>query len=223
MALSTETPQAGWTAVDLVERFGAIPLGRIRHDPPPGAATEADVIAIHEREDRLYELVDGVLVEKTVGYLEAWLAARMIILLGSFVDRHRLGVVAGADGMMRLAPGLVRIPDVSFVAPRQLRGGRIPRTPIARLVPDLAIEVLSKGNTRKEMDRKLIDYFAAGARLVWYVDPEKQTVRAYTAPDRSRLHRLGQVLDGGDVVPGYRLPLRELFAEPGPPDDIPGR
>jgi hypothetical protein len=56
-----------WTAADLVEHFGPIPLYRIRHDPPPGAATEQDAIEIHDREDRLYELVEGVLVEKTMG------------------------------------------------------------------------------------------------------------------------------------------------------------
>ena len=70
------------------------------------------MIGIHDREDRLCELVDGVLLEKTVGTYESYLA----LLLGNFVDENNLGIVLGADGMMRLVPGLVRIPNVSFIS-----------------------------------------------------------------------------------------------------------
>jgi hypothetical protein len=89
------------TVADLLERFGPLPIGRIRTNPPPGAATEQDVIDIEAQESRLYELVDGILVEKTVGIYESYLAARLIHLLAGFVERHRLGIVVGADGMMR--------------------------------------------------------------------------------------------------------------------------
>ncbi len=88
------------------------------------------------------------------------------------------------DGMVRLNPGLIRIPDVSFISADRLPGRRMPREAICPIIPDLAIEVLSKSNTRKEMDEKLADYFAAGVRLVWYIDPDTQTARAFTA-DRS--------------------------------------
>jgi Uma2 family endonuclease len=73
--------------------------------------------------------------------------------------------------------------------------------------------VLSKGNTRKEMARKLDEYFRVGARLVWYVDPQKRTVRVYTARDRSVLLHEDQTLDGGDVLPGFSLSIRDWFAE----------
>jgi Uma2 family endonuclease len=116
MAHATEPAVGSWTAADLVEHFGAVFLHRIRHDPPPGSATERDVIEIHNREDRLYELVDGVLLEKTVGTYESYLAMLLGQLLGVYVRQNDLGIVLGADGMMRLAPGLVRIPDVSFVS-----------------------------------------------------------------------------------------------------------
>jgi len=214
MAHATEPGTGTWTAADLVERFGPIPLWRIRLDPPPGMATEQDVIEIHDREDRLYELVDGILVEKTVGTYEAYLALLLGRLLGNFVADRKLGIVLGADGMMRLAPELVRIPDVSFISWDRLPGRKIPRTAVANLAPDLAVEVISKGNTQQEMDRKLVDYFTAGVRLVWYVYPVAREVRVYTAPDRFTVLQQDQTLDGGELLPGFRLVLRDFFAEP---------
>jgi Uma2 family endonuclease len=216
MAPTAEPLTGTWTAVDLAARFGPIPLCRIRSNPPPGTAREEDVIEIHDHEDRLYELVDGVLVEKTVGTYEAYLALFLGSLLRNYVAEHHLGIVLGADGMMRLAPGLVRIPDVSFISWDRLPGRTVPRTAIAELAPDLAVEVVSRSNTAKEMDRKLADYFAAGVRLVWYVYPTARQVAVYSARDQHVLVREEESLTGGDVLPGFRLSLRELFAEPGP-------
>src|SRR5262245_18645583 len=104
------------TVGDILERIGEVAPRRIRLQPPPGQATERDVRIIHERTGRLYELVDGILVEKIMAYLESSLAMRLGRLLGNFVEANDLGNVAGADGAMRLMPGLVRIPDVSFVS-----------------------------------------------------------------------------------------------------------
>lgn len=216
MAHAAQPAVGTWTAADLLQRFGAVPLHRLRHDPPPGTATERDVAEIHHREDRLYELVDGILLEKTVGTYESYLAGVLTHLLWAFVKAKDSGIVLGADGMMRLAPGLVRIPDVSFISWERLPGRRIPRDPIADLVPDLAVEVISKHNTPEEMDRKLDDYFAAGVRRVWYVDhaPRRQ-VRVYTARERFTVITEAQTLDGGDLLPGFKLELKAFFAEPG--------
>ncbi|HUT09091.1 MAG TPA: Uma2 family endonuclease [Thermoguttaceae bacterium] len=215
MAHVSELTVDGWTAADLASRFGAIPLCRIRHDPPPGSASEGDVVEIHDREDRLYELVDGVLVEKTVGTYESYLAGFLLQILGNYVRENDLGIMLGADGMMRLAPGLVRIPDVSFVSWERLPKRKIPRDPIADLAPDLAVEVISKSNTPQEMQRKLADYFAAAVRGVWYVYPAAREVHVYTAADRRTVLTEPQTLDGGDVLPGFSLSLESLFAEPG--------
>ena len=97
---------------EAVRGCGGVPRQRIRLVPYP--ATEADVDAIRRREGRRYELIDGILSEKDKGFQEGFLAAVLVRLIGNFVDAHNLGAVNGADGMMRLAPGLVRIPDVSF-------------------------------------------------------------------------------------------------------------
>ena len=179
-----------------------------------GTATEQDVIDIEAQESRLCELVDGVLVEKTVGYLRiASRRSQLIFFLAGFVRQHRLGVVTAPDGMMRLAAGLVRIPDVSFISWERLPGRRVPHVPIADLAPDLAVEVISPSNTAREMERKLQEYLAAGVRLVWYVYPEPQEVHVYTA-ERHDVLTIEQELSGGDVLPGFALPLRQLFEEP---------
>ncbi len=214
--IQTQLPeQIGWTAADIVERFGPIPIWRIRRDPPPGEATEDDVVEIHDREKRCCELIDGVLVEKTVGAYESQLGILIGSILVNFVRPNHLGIVLGADGMMRLAPGLIRIPDVSFVALGRLPDGKVPRTAFIEDGPDLAVEVISPSNTKREMDQKLADYFAAGVRLVWYVYPQPREVHVYTSPSDCTVLGEQDTLDGQDVLPGFELKLVDLFSEPG--------
>ena len=196
--------------LDLLYQLGDIPASRVRLQPAPGTATEADVVTVHDRENRLCELVDGVLVEKTMGYYESYLAATLIRLIGNLVVEHDLGIVAGADGMMRLAPGLVRIPDVWVVAWEKLPGRRLPRQPVPDLVPDLAAEVLSEGNTPREMARKLDEYFSLGVRLVWLVNPETETIEVYTSRNQSMVLDKSAMLDGGVGLPGFTLNLHSL-------------
>ena len=211
-----EPPVKVWTAADLVARFGAIPLNRIRHDPPLGLATEQDAIDIHDRENRLYELIDGVLVEKTVGLFESYLATELARLLGNFVHEQDLGVVLGADALMRLFPGRLRVLDCAFISWDRWPVGRAQGQPLADFSPDLAIEVISPSNTTKEMQDKLQDYFQSGVRLVWYVYPIPREVRVYSGPDSYTTRTEKDRLDGGDVVPGFALDLRSFFAEPRP-------
>jgi Uma2 family endonuclease len=192
--------------------FGMIPAERILLDPPPGTATEKDLIRVNRRRDRICELVDGVLVEKAMGFKESWLTGILIHLTQTFLDRHDLGILVGPDAILRLVPGLIRAPDVSFISWDSLPGGEVPEEPIPDLAPDLAIEVISKSNTKKEIERKLQDYFDRGVRLAWVVRPKTRTVEVYTAPKQfQRLHH-DQTLDGGDVLPGFTLPLAQSFA-----------
>jgi Uma2 family endonuclease len=211
---------------DLLEQLGDIDPRRVRAVPPPGTATEQDLLDIRARERRLYELVDGVLVEKVMGFPESTLACDLIKLLGVFLDRNPLGFLAGMDGAVRLMPGLVRIPDISFVSWEQLPTRERPTEPIPDLAPALAVEILSEGNTRAEMRRKVKEYFVSGVRVVWLVDPRKRTVRVYSAPDASVLFPEGQSIDGGDVLPGLVLPVEQVFAglpRPGRGKDNHGR
>src|SRR5271155_3768419 len=99
------------TLADVLQQLGGISPRRIRFSPAPGTATEDDVIKIHDRERRLFGLIDGVLVEKVMGYWESALAIELAGLLRDFLKRKKLGPLAGEGGMLRLSPGLVRIPD----------------------------------------------------------------------------------------------------------------
>lgn len=201
------------TLADLLKRLGNVPLRRIRAWPPIGTATEADALAVHDQEGIACELVEGVLVEKPTAFLESVLAGSILALLRAFVLPRNLGVVSGGAGMMRLFPGLVRIPEVDFAGWDRFPDRRMPTVPVPHLVPDLAVEVLSEGNTREEMARKRRDYFDAGVRLVWIVDPRARTVAVYTSPDASVTLDADQTLDGGAVLPGFTLSLGDLFAE----------
>ena len=198
---------------DLVERLGEIPPSRVLMPPPPGRATEQDVVEIQRREKRRCELVDGVLVEKVMGFRESLLAIALSSYLREFVIPRNLGVVSGEAGMLRLVPGLVRIPDVAFISWKRIPGGRVPQEAVPCLTPDLAVEVLSEGNTVEELAQRRRDYFSAGTTVVWEVDPGNRTVIVYEGLDRSRVLTETQTLDGGDVLPGFTLALADLFAE----------
>lgn len=200
---------------DVLRQLGSVSPERIPSRPPLGCATEEDVLVRTTGEKRLYELVDGVLVEKAMGYYESRVAVVLARFIEAFLETHDLGIVLGADGTLRLAPGLVRAPDVSFIAWERFPGRVLPSDPIPDLVPDLAVEVLSEGNTPGEMDRKLREYFEAGCRLVWYVDAVRREVRAYTSPDASVPRGEAEALEGGDVLPGFSLSMRTLFERAG--------
>jgi Uma2 family endonuclease len=199
------------TLADVLQQLGGISPRRIRFRPAPGTATEEDVVKIRDRDRRLFELIDGVLVEKVMGYWESVLAIELGRLLGNFVRGKKLGTLAGEAGMLRLSPGLVRIPDLSFISRARLAHHCRARPAILPLAPDLAIEVLSEGNTPREMARKIREYFDSGCRLVWLVDPRSRTVAVYTSVAKPIVLTEKQTLTGGDVLSGFRLPLRKLF------------
>jgi Uma2 family endonuclease len=211
--ITSSLTRSDWTVADLLEHLGGVPADRVRMVPQPGTATEQDLLDVQARTDRMCELIDGVLVEKTMGYLESLLAMAIGASLRAFVQKDNLGIVLGADGTLRIFAGQVRVPDVSFISWSRFAGGRLPDVPIPAVAPDLAVEVLSAGNTEAEMQRKLRDYFAAGVRLVWYIDPRSRTAMSFVGPEQSTVLNETDSLSGGDVLPGFQLSLRELFAE----------
>ena len=154
------------TIADLLHRLGGISGKRVHLFPSPGTATEKDVIKVHDRTNRLCELVDGVLVEKVMGFDESRFAVLLVSFLFNHLRQHDIGTLLGADGMVRLFPGLVRIPDVAFISWKRFPKSKRERGEIPTVAPDLVVEVLSKGNTRREMAMKLDEYFRAGVRLV---------------------------------------------------------
>jgi Uma2 family endonuclease len=204
------------TVADLLERLGSVPAHRVRWKPYPGTATEQDVIAAADGPEKcLCELIDGTLVEKPMGFFEGRLGGVLLHFLEDYLEEHDLGFCVPADAMIRIAPGRVRLPDVSFVSWSKLPNRELPAEPIADLVPDLAVEVLSKDNTPREMENKRREYFQGGTRLVWEIDPTTRTARVYTSPTQFQEIGPHGVLDGGDVLPGFALLLSQLFTRAG--------
>jgi Uma2 family endonuclease len=195
--------------------LGDIPLERVVMDPPPGTATEPDLLTLVDRDKRICEFVDGTLVEKPAGSKESYIAGVLITALNTFVIPRKLGVVTGEAGPFRLRANRIRLPDVAFISIRDLPGGKLPDEPILALSPALAVEVLSESNTKAEMRQKTSEYFEAGSRLVWLIYPKTRSVAVYESPsdEPARLLRDDDMLDGGSVLPGFTLPIADLFAE----------
>ena len=138
--------------------------------------------------------------------LEAWL----IQLIGAYLADHPLGDIFTPDAPFRVSETRYREPDVAFVPWHRLPRGYDGHA-IAESIFDFAVEVLSESNRPGEMRVKRREYFAAGCRLVWEIDPEKRTVRVYTTPESFVELRDGQTLDGGDVLPGLSIAVTTLL------------
>lgn len=208
--------QSKLTAVNVAEllhQLGDIPADRVRLDPLPGMATKKDLVRLLERDNLPCELANGTLVEKAMGQLESELGGLLIHYLYLYLASHDLGRVFGADAPHELKKRLIRMPDVAFVSHGRIPSGPARKKAVASWAPDLAVEILSKGNTPSEMELKRREYFEAGVRLVWIVDPRKRTVDVYTSADSHATVNETGVLDGGDVLPGFKLKLRDWFAK----------
>jgi Uma2 family endonuclease len=211
MNLPVSTRVTTWA--DVLHRLGDIGPERIIVPPHAGPATEEDVLYFESLADkRLCELYDGVLVEKAMGFLEDYLGSRLLSLLQQHVSQRRLGIVLGASGMVRLFPGCVRIPDVAVYLWARLPGGKIPTTPLPEVVPNLAVEILSRSNTPSEMERKRRHYFDGGVQALWEIEPRRRTVDVYSSPHEVARLTQADTLRGEPVLPGFALPLAELFA-----------
>ena len=151
MASVQTGPSSIKTLADLLDRLGGVPTDRIRFHPFPGTATVQDVIDVHEREERICELVAGVLLEKVTGFAESSFTGFLGTLLNGFVIPRNLGIVTGPAGAVELMPDLVRIPDLAFTSWDRMPDHRCPTAPIPRLVPNLGVEVLeSQKHSRRD-------------------------------------------------------------------------
>ena len=156
---------------------------------------------------------ERVLLHPAPGTATELLAVALASFLRAFVVPRNLGLVSGPDGSMRLAQGLVRIPDVAYISWDRLPGRKVPTAAVPELTGDLVVEILSASNTPGEIARRRWEYFKAGTRLVWVIDPEARAVMVYSAPEGAVTFRESDTLGGGDVLPGFALPLGDLFAE----------
>lgn len=200
------------TLSELIERLG-VPPERIRCRPAPGTATEADVLRLDDQ--RVFcELIDGVLVEKVMGLMHSRFAALLMHFIYTYLEEcGEIGVIHGPDAPHRFFRDQVRYPDVSFVRYDRLPERRLPEELVASWTPNLAVEIISPGNTVREMDEKLKLYFDNGVELVWYADPELHEVRVYRSVSAVQFLGLNDELDGGTVLPGFRLSIGRWFTK----------
>ena len=160
-----------------------------------------------------YELSRGELVPMTpVGFQHSAIVGRLGKLLSIYVDGKRLGIV-GMEGGFKLnrAPDTLRAPDIHFVSKERLAKEGITEK-FADYPPDLAVEVLSPEDTASEIQKKVEEYLAGGVPLVWVVDATNQKVTVYRSLQDVRILSADQELDGGEVVPGFRVKVAEIFA-----------
>ena len=159
-----------------------------------------------------YELSQGELVPMTpIGIQHGAVVGNLMLLLGTHVKKNRLGIVGPEIGF-RLArdPDTVRAPDVAFIPNDRLPKEGLPKK-FADFPPDLAVEVLSPEDTASEVNRKVEEYLNAGVRLVWVVDPAMQRVTVYRSLQDVKVLTTEQPIDGGEVLPGFRTQVAELF------------
>lgn len=162
-----------------------------------------------------YELVDGKLVERHMGWNSSWIGGRLYLFLSLYCDETRAGRVVPADASYQCfpdAPSKVRKPDVSVIErsrlpPKEELDGH------CRIAPLLAAEILSPNDLQYETAVKVEEYLRAGVRLVWVVNPETRTVLIYRADGTISGLREHDELSGEDVLPGFRCRVGDLFSD----------
>jgi Uma2 family endonuclease len=161
-----------------------------------------------------YELVRGELRQMTpAGNVHGRIGMNFGTALNNHVKAHSLGTVYAAETGFRLAgdPDTVRAPDVAFVSRGRIEAvgeveGYWPGA------PDLAVEVISPGDSHVDVEEKVFDWLEAGTRMVLTINPRKRSVTVYRSLADITVLTEKDVLDGGEVVPGFRLAVREVFA-----------
>jgi Uma2 family endonuclease len=172
-------------------------------------------------DDVLYEVVDNQIRElPPMGAREVDLASTLIRILSNFAWSHQLGRVE-SEMLFLLDPvkNLQRRPDLALVSyERWPRDRRIPAEPAWEVVPNLAIEVISPKNLANDVVQKIEDYFKTGAQRVWVIYPNVSKVYEYDSPSSVRILTPEQSLEGGTVLPGLQVPLKDLLENGAEPE-----
>jgi len=176
--------------------------------------TTQDLAAMPD-DGKVYELHNGVLIEVAGSkYRQTRLAVWIAHLLMTFIEQNKLGgAVTGADGAAELNQYNTRIPDVAYITAE--RAQQQDEESYLQGAPDLAVEVVSPSNGQLEMQQRAGEYLSAGARLVWIVDPTRNTIDVYRLGGARVILTKDDILDGGDVLPGLALPVQRVFEQLG--------
>ena len=187
---------------------------------PSGTAeplvTLEEFLRMPEEDAYRVELVRGRIVREPLpGAAHGWLTGRLVERIGSYARERGLGIVVTETGfLLSVEPPTVRGPDLAFLA-RESLPSKLPSSGFWRVAPDLAVEVVSPSNTAAEIREKVLEYLASGSRLVWVVDPATRSVSCYRSRRDISLLTEDDTLEGGEVLPGFRFSVAELF-DPSP-------
>jgi Uma2 family endonuclease len=181
--------------------------------PPDKLLTAEDLFVLPD-DGNLYELVNGrlVLVPPSF-YSSSMVAMTLAVIVGSFVRAHKLGICAGESGgvITTRDPDSVRAPDFSFVSSARVPAGGVPRRHYFDS-PDLVVEVMSPSDRLSNLFRKIEEYLAAGSRLAWLIIPDERAAFVFHPGQPPAVLTGDAALDGEDVIPGFSVPLTELWA-----------
>jgi Uma2 family endonuclease len=181
----------------------------------PTLLTADDLARLDDPNGLPHELVRGVLHLVTPSLLDhGSVVMRVSAALSQHVYPHEMGELFGESTgfLLERDPDTVLCPDVAFIASRRLPPEGLGGRTFLALAPDLAVEVLSKSNRPGKVRGKVADYLRLGVRCVWVVDPRRRAVRIHTADGAERLVGEDGILDGGELLPGFRCPVAWLFA-----------
>ncbi len=159
--------------------------------------------------DVLFEVVNGVRVEKPMGVYEQYLGSRLQDFLAPFCRQHDLGRVVNETTFRMPGSGNDRIPDAALVSTERWPGP-VPRVRAWPVAPDLAIEVISPSDALFDVFDKLQEYFRCGVRQVWLVVSNVEQVYVYDSPSAVRVLNRADALNSS-LLPGFALPLADLF------------
>ena len=159
---------------------------------------------------RKYELVEGALEEVPTNFAHDAIIFNLALLLGPS-GKGRGSFTVGQAGFRMTRPRTVRCPDFSFTRKERIPGG-IPGSAFGDHAPDLCVEVISPSERGPAMDQKIVDYFASGATLVWQMFPETRRLVVFTGPTDQRTLEADDFVDAGDLLPGFRARVGDLFA-----------
>lgn len=177
--------------------------------------TEEDIQALPD-DGYIHEVVNGELVMSPKNnFQHENICSRLLFALESFNRQHRLGVVLGSSAGFWMFNRNCRAPDISFIPKARLESLNF--KPSAKTffpgAPDLAVEILSPNNTRREIDERLKDFFASGTQLAWIINPDTESAEVCHSPTQRQLIGPGGFLDGEQLLPGFRYPIADLFKD----------
>jgi Uma2 family endonuclease len=174
-----------------------------------GPATVEDLLRM-PKDGRKYELVDGEILVSPGGMRHSEIAAKILHILATFLEKSPIGKVYTENVGITLPNENVRSPDVTFVRIEKLPGGRSPKG-YGKVVPDLVVEVLSPNDRLTEVGRKIGEFLECGVPLVWLVDPARETLTVYRSLSQTEQYGPQDTITAEPVLPGFSSPVSRFF------------